>query len=589
MNDRQKLKQAWEDRSSQKKYFRWLMQYSKPYLWKIILLMAISISGTFVSIGMALMSKTVIDNATAGENFRMALIVYVVLMIFMQVADSVSTVLSTMLNEYYSFGIRKQVYDKILRSVWLDTQKYHSGDLMTRMTSDAGNIANGVINVIPNVIELLVELIAVFVTLFMYSKILAVFALLLAPMGGIVSVILGRRLKAIQIKVQESETNYRSFIQESLANLLIVKAFSNEDNFSEELVRLRQQRFNWVWKKNKLGAGSSAAISITFELGYIAAFTYGVLQISAKAITYGTMTVFLTLVNRIQSPVIQLAQQLPGMVSILASAGRIMDIQNIPLEEYNTAEAFDEPQKIGASVSDLSFGYNKDQILKGCSFEIKPGEFIALVGESGIGKTTLIRLMLSLLKSEDGEIFYIDSAGKKSTACADMRKLISYVPQGNTLFSGTLRNNIMMGKKDATEEELQQAIDMACCRDFINEMPDGIDTVIGEKGLGISEGQAQRIAIARAFIRKSPFLILDEATSALDEITEHKILEGLRKLTFSPTCLLITHRRSVLQYCDRELKIENNQIVEMKDIDIDKWKNQYVSKLSKWDMGGLWK
>lgn len=576
MSYKQKMKKVWDDRDNQSRYFKWLMQYSRPYLWKIILLMIISVSGTFVSIGMALMSKKVIDNATVGRNFSTALIMYIVFMLIMQVAEYISTIMGTMLNEYYSFGIRKQVYDKILRSVWLDTQKFHTGDLMTRMTSDAGNIANGVINVIPNVIELLIELVAVFVTLFMYSKFLAVFALLLAPIGGLFSVVMGRKLKSLQIKVQESETGYRSFIQESLANLLIVKSFSNENFFSDRLVELRQQRFQWVWKKSKLSVGASAAMSATFELGYIAAFTYGVLQISVKAITYGTMTVFLTLVNRIQYPVVQLAQQLPGLVSVLASAGRVMDIQNIELEHYEENPKSKIPEKISVSVHDLSFGYNRDQILQKCSFEIKAGEFVAIVGESGIGKTTLIRLMLSFIKPDKGEIDYTDSNGKKWEMGADIRKFISYVPQGNTLFSGTIRSNILMGKQNATDEEMEQAIILSCCRSFIDEMPDGIDTVIGEKGLGVSEGQAQRIAIARAFIRKSPFLILDEATSALDEGTELKVLGGLRQLSPRPTCLLVTHRRSVLQYCDRELRIEEHQIREIENQNTDVWKEQYI-------------
>lgn len=569
-----RIREIWDDRENQSKYLKWLLKYSRPYMWKILFLIIISSSGTFVGIGMALMSKSVIDLATAGKSIALALVLYAVLMILSQAMTVITSLASAMMNERFCFGIRKQVYDKIIRSVWIKTEEYHTGDLMTRMTSDAGNIADGIVNVIPSVIELLIELIAVFFTLFMYSKFLAVFSLLIAPIAGLVSFLLGRKLKYLQIKVQESETNYRSFIQESLANLLIVKAFTNEDLFSDMLTELREQRFGWVWKKTKLGTAASAFMSATFELGYIAAFTYGVLQISEGRITYGTMTVFLTLVNRVQAPVIQLASKLPSIVSIIASSGRVMDIQNIPLEKHADIDCMN--QGISLCVRDLTFGYNKDTVIENVSFSIEPGEFVAIVGESGIGKTTLIRLLMSFVDANSGSIQYADINGNAMNANADVRKFISYVPQGNTLFSGTIRSNILMGKMDATEEELQQAVLLSSCDSFVDDMEDGIDTVIGEKGLGVSEGQAQRIAIARALIRKSPFLILDEATSALDETTELKVLGGLRELNPRPTCLLITHRRSVLQYCDRELKIENRHLSEIEDISLENEQNRFI-------------
>lgn len=573
-SSKERVRELWGDRENQSKYFRWLLSYSKPYIWKITLMILVSVVGTMISIQMAVLSKNVIDRATAGQPIISILILYILCMLVMEATGVITSLVSTMMNEHFSFGIRKQVYDKIIRSTWLETEKYHTGDLMTRMTSDAGNIADGIVNVIPSVIELLIELIAVFCTLFAYSKFLAIFSLFLTPFGGLASLLLGRKLKFLQVKVQESETSYRSFIQESLANLLIVKAFTNENLFSDELVRLREERFSWVWKKSKLGVGASTSMSAVFEIGYIAAFTYGVLQISAKAITYGTLTVFLTLVNRVQTPVIQLAGKFPALIAIIASAGRVMDIQNIPLEKHQEDQLVTE--QIGVTVRNLTFGYNKDVVLEDVSFDIKPGEFVAIVGESGIGKTTLIRLLLSFVNPDRGSIIYTDCAGNKVDANADVRKFISYVPQGNTLFSGTLRSNILMGKANATKEELDQAIDLSSSRSFLKDMPDGVDTVIGEKGLGVSEGQAQRIAIARAFIRKSPFIILDEATSALDEVTELKVLGGLRKLEPRPTCLLITHRRSVLQYCDRELKIENRRMSEISNLSLDNEQNRYI-------------
>jgi ABC-type multidrug transport system fused ATPase/permease subunit len=555
-----KLEKIWNDRENQYKYAKWLAAYSKPYVGKIALIMGINLTSTIITLIMVQISKRIIDNATSGGRFVTMIGVYVVMIFGLQVLSVVYTLITTMVTERFSFGIRKQVYEKIINSHWMDVKKYHTGDLMTRLTSDAGNIADGIINTIPSIIQLFIELVMVFFTLYYYSPLLAVFALLVAPVAAITSWWLGRKLKVLQVKVQESESAYRSFLQESLANLLIVKAFANEDYFVERLTQLREERFHWVFKKTKMGLVSSTAMSVSFQIGYIAAFAYGALQISRKVITYGTMSVFLTLVNRVQSPVMQLAQQIPKVVSILASAGRVMELQNIPLEEKQPVEI--ETDNVGVDVKDLTFGYNNDTVLENVSLNIKPGEFVAIIGESGIGKTTLIRIIMSFMSNVKGDITFYNNKGEGQAANATSREFLSYVPQGNTLFSGTIRENIHMGNLEATEEDMIEALKLSSGYDFVMGLPDGLDTVIGERGHGISEGQAQRIAIARAFIRKSPFLILDEATSALDENTEQEVIKGLQSLTPRPTCLIITHRKSILDYCDREIKIENKKTLE---------------------------
>lgn len=554
-----RVKELWNDRDNQLRYFKWLMYYSKPYAWKIMLLMSIDLITTLVSLKMVTLSKTIIDNATNGQSFKTAIIVYIILMISMQAVGVFSGIFSTMLNEKFGFGIRKQVYEKIIRSHWLDIKKYHTGDLMTRLTSDAGAIADGIINTIPSVIRLSIELVLVFFTLFRYSRMLALFALLVAPVSAITCWWLGRKLKRLQVKVQESEALYRSFLQESMANLLIVKAFANEDYASERLTNLRENRFYWVFKRTKLSMASSVIMGFSFQLGYIAAFTYGALQVSLKAITYGTMSVFLALVNRVQSPIMGLAKTVPQVVSILASAGRVIEIQNIPEEKSLPTDMARE--NIGVKVNDLTFGYTDETVFENVNLDIKPGEFVAIIGESGIGKTTLVRIIMSFTSSLTGSVDFYNAYGEGVVANSGTREFIAYVPQGNTLFSGTIRENIRMGKLDATDEEMWEALRLASGEEFVRNLPGGLDCVIGERGHGISEGQAQRIAIARAFVRKSPFLILDEATSSLDENTELQVLKGLQELNPRPTCLIITHRKSILPICDREIKIENKKTI----------------------------
>lgn len=549
-----------KDWRNQKSYFFWLMKYSKPYLPKIMLIMLINLINVFLTTGMAVMSKQIIDKATNGQNIVLAIVLYCVSILLMLALNVVSQMISLVLDEKFSFGIRKQLYEQIINAHWMDVKRYHTGDLMTRLTSDAGNISNGIIYTIPTIIELCIELIVTFFTLFYYQPMLAVFALFIGPIAAVMSFWLGRKLKKLQVKVQETESAYRSYVQESLANLLIVKSFANEEYATDRLVQLRDERFRWVYKKSKLGVISSTSMALSFQVAYLVAFTYGAFCLTTSAITYGTMALFLNLINRIQAPIVGLAQQIPKIVSILASAGRVIELQDIPREEK--LEKNITPANIGVKVDDVSFHYDmeKENVFEDASLTIKPGEFVAIVGESGIGKTTLIRLIMSFMSSYQGNITYYNVSGEEVKANAGTREFISYVPQGNTLFSGTIRENIRMGKLDATEEEFTEALKMSAAYDFVQELPNGIDTVIGERGHGISEGQAQRIAIARALIRKAPFLILDEATSSLDPQTELSVLQGIQQLEPKPTCLIITHRMSVLPYCDRQIRIEDKHI-----------------------------
>lgn len=555
-----KIKNLWSDRSNQYQYAKWLVQYAKPYMGRITVMMMFNLLYTVVGLVMVTLTKRIIDEATEGNPIITLIVCYLILTIGLQLVSVFGTLMNTMLTEKFSFGIRKQIYEKIIHSHWMDVKKYHTGDLMTRLTSDAGNVADGIIGTIPSIIQLIVELLLVFITLFSYSPLLACFALLVAPVAAVSSWWFGRKLKRLQVKVQESEAAYRSFLQESLANLLILKAFANEEYSTQRLTQLREERFGWVYRRTKMGLISSTAMSMSFQVGYIVAFAYGAIQISRKAITYGTMSVFLTLVNRVQAPVMGLAQQIPRVVSILASAGRIMELQELPLEEKEEGPL--AVVQAGVDVSGLTFGYTQDNVLENVSLHIAPGEFVAVIGESGIGKTTLIRIIMSFMSNIQGSVTFYNEKGETQKANAATRNFIAYVPQGNTLFSGTVRENIRMGNLNATEEEMNEALKLAAAYDFVQELPKGIDTVIGERGHGLSEGQAQRIAIARAFVKKAPFLILDEATSSLDEATEQEVIRGLQRLTPRPTCLVITHRKSILQYCDREIKIANKMIIE---------------------------
>lgn len=556
-----KYKNFYHDRENQKNYAKWLFSYTKPYIPSLSIMLLFQIAASLLSLGMSLISKNIIDRATAGKGIAYSIAAFVTVLIVSQTITILTSLVSVVISEKFSFGIRRNVYEKILHTNWLSVSKYHTGDLMTRLTSDTDAVANGISGTIPSILILIVQLTSSFITLFVFDRFLALSSLLIAPVAFLASVILGKRLKKLQVKVQESESKYRSFIHESLSNIMIIKSFCDEEYSSEHLYELRNERLYWILKKNRMSLATSSTINVGFQFAYILAFTWGALGISKGSITYGTMSLFLSLVGQVQAPLISLAQTIPKIVSILASAGRIIEIQDLPAEERPNQTI--EQTSIGADLEHITFGYNEDSIFEDTSLHINPGEFVAIVGESGIGKTTLIRLIMSFLNSDSGSISFFNSMGQTEKSTATSRHFISYVPQGNTLFSGTIADNVRMGNRNATEEEIIAALKASSAYDFVQNLPDGMNTVIGEKGHGVSEGQAQRISLARALVRNAPFLVLDEATASLDEKTELRVLEGIRSLTPKPTCILITHRRSVLNYCDKEIKIEDKKIKEI--------------------------
>lgn len=547
-----------KDWSNQRRYMTWLWAHIKPFLSSLLFLLGVDIILALLSVAMSVVGKVIIDTATEGNNIKQGIVLYIGLVIVGLLFGGIYGLLGVYANEKISFGIRRKIYRKILDSSWIEVSKYHTGDLMTRLTSDINTIASGIAYIIPSIFTLFIKLSAAFFTLLYFDSTFALFALILGPIAAIISVLLGKVVRKLQVKVQETEASYRSFMQESMSNMVIVKSFCSQDLAERKLGQLRNDRLFWVMKKQKMSVVASTAMNIAYYLGYITAFAWGALKLSTNAITFGTMSVFLSLVNQVQGPVVELSKAIPQIISILASAGRVIEIQE--LEEEDTKKIPLNPQKISIIAENLTFGYTEEHVISNAQLRLKAGEFAAIIGTSGIGKTTLIRLFMAFLTPTEGSIILEDEQGNRMTATAGVREFISYVPQGNTLMSGTIGENLRMGKPNATEQEMWEVLRAAKAEDFVKEMPNGMDTVIGEKAMGLSEGQAQRISIARALIRKAPLLILDEATSSLDEQTELAVLQNIRSLEPVPTCILITHRQSVLPFCDRELEIKEGGI-----------------------------
>jgi len=399
-----------------------------------------------------------------------------------------------------------------------------------------------------------------FVTLAYFDIGIALFALFLGPVTAIIGIIFGRLLRPLQEKLRQSESAYKSFMQESVANITVFKAFGAQQTASDRMSELRAERLHWMLKRQKLSAASSTLLSFSFQAGYMTAFVYSTVRLSRQLITYGTMSIFLTLVSQIQAPIVGLSKMLPQVVSIFTSASRVIEVSEIKPEDMKTVDL--APGAVGLEVRDVSFSYGPDEILRNAALRVEPGQFITMMGSSGIGKTTFIRLILAYILPDKGTLELFDGNGKHSSINAGSRKYISYVPQGNTLISGRIIDNIRLGDPSISKDEIWELLHVVAVDEFVRTTEHGLNTVIGERGLGLSEGQAQRIAIARALAKKAPLLVLDEATSALDEETELAVLRHLREHVSNITCLLITHRTSVLKFCDRCVRIDDKRIIE---------------------------
>lgn len=562
---------------------KWMASYAKPAIPFLIFSIVVNVIFALIGIYNVTVSKSLIDSAISGDSDATIrwLITMLVITLISMLSSPVTSFMSTHSSTKLTQNIQRKIYQHIQCSDWLEQSKFHSVSLLTRVTSDVGNISSAILGTIPSLVSLSVTLIGSFYTLINWAPSIAFVAVFIGPFLIIVGRYFSSKLKALYKEAQEEDVKYRSFMQESIQNIMIVKTFCMEKINMHRLVEIQDNKYRIAMRNTKLSVMTSMSMSFCSSLAYFTIFTWGVLNIAKGLSTYGTFTGMLQLYNKVQAPFSSLASMIPGLISTIAAAERLMEIEAIPVEKMaderelddianlevaldtvssKISSEFDRPEIIFENVS---FAYKaNNNILNNIDLTIKPGETLAFVGPSGEGKTTMIRLILSLINATEGNVLLSENNLVKSMN-RNYRELISYVPQGNTLFSGSIRDNLKYGKPNASDDEIFQALKSACAFDFINDLEDGLDTMIGEKGLGISEGQAQRIAIARSFLRERPILILDEATSALDPETEVAVLKAVRSLPTKPTCIIITHRPSALNICNRIMKLEKGHLREV--------------------------
>lgn len=438
---------------------------------------------------------------------------------------------------------------RLLRSEWRGREAMHSGDVINRLETDVNHVVTFLTETLPSTISTIALFIGAFIYLFQMDTWLAIITVGILPCFILASRFYVKKMRQLTKKVRESDSFVQSLLTETMQHRMLVKTMEADDQMLDRLEGTQSELRQRVKHRTAFSVISNLILNTGFSLGYLIAFLWGLIRLADGTITFGAMTAFLQLVYRIQSPARDLTKLVPAFVSVFTSAERLMELEEIPEEKQG--EAIMLPAPCGVRFSDVTYSYSTDEqpVISHANFEFKPGTCTAILGETGSGKTTLIRLLLALIRPQEGQI---DIYSEKTISYSPLSPLhrcnFVYVPQGNTLLGGTLRDNLRIGAPDATDEQMREALRLACA-DFVDNLPQGLDTVFAEHGGGMSEGQAQRIAIARALLRPGSIILLDEATSALDPDTERQLLNNIMHNN-DKTVIFVTHRQAVVSYCD---------------------------------------
>lgn len=448
--------------------------------------------------------------------------------------------------------MQQQMLNRIMQSEWHSKAHHHSGDILNRLEIDVSNVVTFLTETIPNTLSVLMMFIGAFFCLFAMDKTLAVILVAIIPLFLAVSKIYMQQMRRLTREVRDSDSRVQAVMQETIQHRMVIKTLEACNDMVQRLENTQAKLRKNVVRRTSFSIFSNFIINFGFALGYLIAFLWAAIRMSAGTLTFGGMTAFLQLVNKIQSPARNLTKLAPAFVSVFTAAERLMELAAEPLEEQG------EPITVGAPcgirLENVTYKYEDGtkNVISNLSFDFRPGSCTAILGETGAGKTTLVRMLLALMKPKEGRIVLYNDM-EEHTLSPRMRCNFVYVPQGNTLMSGTIRENLRLGKPSATDEEMKEALLMSCA-DFVFSLPDGLSTKCGEQGGGLSEGQAQRIAIARALLRDKHIMVFDEATSALDGDTECRLLGNILDNN-SRTVIFITHRHAVLQYCNEQLHL----------------------------------
>lgn len=534
-------------------YWLWdrITGFKKRFLWCCL----VGILRVAASLSFVWTCKVTVDIATGKHhgNIFLWIVAMICIMLLQIIFSNMATWQRAANTMFIANGLRLRLFDKSMNSDWTGKDRLHSGDTMNRLEEDVRVVSESVGDNIPQMLIVVIQLAAASVFLFILQRDLLFVLLCIMPIALLSSKMYFKTMRKLTAEVRSKESQVQSILQENLQNRLLVKAMGTLINIVNMLDSKQQLLQGIYMHRLHFSTRSRVIVQLGFQVGYAVTFIWGILGMRAGLVTYGMMTAFLQLVNQVQRPIVDLSVYIPNMVKTLTSVERLKELDELPQEDKENDTLL--RGKVGVRLDNLSYKYadNNKSTLKTLTYDFKPGTSTAIIGETGAGKSTLIRLMLSLLRKDSGKMtMYNDETEADiapSTRCNFM-----YVPQGNTLLSGTVRENLLLANPEATEELMRKALDISAA-EFIYSK-DGLETMCSEKGGGLSEGQAQRIAIARALLHPGSILILDEASSALDSDTEERILKSLMKEMKEKTIIWITHHEAITQYMDQVLRIE---------------------------------
>ena len=561
----------------------WIYQYVKNYWKAMVFYTLLGLSAIVTSLITSLISRDMVDIITghqAGELVK-TFGIYIIFTVVNLLISQAVTYFSNKISISVDNSIKADIFDKMLTTDLESIQQYHTGDLLTRWSSDAGNISSGVLNWIPNLIIYTARFISTFVLVCYNDPVFALLALLGTPISMLMSKSVLKKMRSNNEKSAQMNAKMSGFNQETFSNIQTIKAFDLVDLYSSRLKKFQAEFLSMKLEFHKMNMFISVFLSIVGLAVSYSCYGFGIYRVWSGAISYGTMTMFLSLAGNLTGTFNQLTSLVPTAVSITTSARRLMDILQMPKEDYSKrgmADRLKDENKndgLAIKVDGLSYAYNNgNEVFSGASFQAAPHEIIALVGPSGEGKTTMLRIILGLLRPKEGSVTIEGMTNNEYMEISpSTRRLFSYVPQGNTMFSGTIAENMRNVREDASDKDIEDALKLACAWEFVDKLPEGINSRISERGGGFSEGQSQRLSIARALLRHSPILLLDEATSALDVATERRVLKNIMQDEYPRTCIVTTHRPTVLSICNRVYAIRNKHCEALSDEEI-----QYMSK-----------
>ena len=545
---------------------RWIYEQAIPYRSSILLYILLGLVAIVLGLGSSVASKYLIDAVTGGGAIAAAAVCYGVFAVVQLVFQAATRRISARLSIRAGNEIRASVFARFLDVDWQSSLDYHSGDLLSRVNSDVSAVSDSILGWIPSLITGLVQFFGTLIIILIYDPMMALIALLSAPVMVLLSRVMVKKMRSFGRNVRKAQADLIAFYEEALQNLQAIKSFSLHKRFTGRLYELQELYRDVALDYNLFSVRIHLLLSIVGFAVSGGCFAWGVYRLWSGYITFGTMTLFLQLSGLLSSSFSSLVSLVPSAISATVAAGRIMTILDLPREEATLTEEAQRlldraAEGVGIRMEQVSFAYRSEQpVLQGFSLRAAPDEIIGIVSPSGGGKTTLIRLLLGLIAPQSGTVL-LESGEVSAPLQPGLRPLISYVAQEKVIFSGTVRDCLRLSDPTADDEELEYALRLSCAWDFVSALPRGLDTPLGERGSGLSEGQIQRLAIARAILSSAPVMLLDEATSALDPETEKAVLHGL--LARQRTVVVTTHRPSVLSSCTRVYAIRDGRAVQL--------------------------